>query len=193
MPNPFFRILTPDKFPGALRNQATVQVQDLLKPYPQYGRLTQLFTPGARQRYQALQLRVQRPFASGFNFLAGYNYNRARNDEFYDEVDQFADKLAGAVDVAGAEREDGIARPRPRGYELGALLEAAAERGDLDDDKNHALDEATATGSSRDPIGARGQLPPVHASGEAGSVLRVPVRTMTKRFLGVDDEQCGLE
>jgi hypothetical protein len=93
VPNPFFRILTPDKFPGALRNQATVQVQDLLKPYPQYGRLTQLFTPGARQRYQALQLRVQRPFANGFNVLAGYNYNRARNDEFYDEVDQFADLL----------------------------------------------------------------------------------------------------
>jgi hypothetical protein len=38
-------------------------------------------------------LKAQRPFVSGFNFLIGYNYNRAKNDEYYDGVDTFLDNL----------------------------------------------------------------------------------------------------
>ena len=37
IPNPFYNYLTPDVFPGALRNQATVTRGSLLRPYPQYG------------------------------------------------------------------------------------------------------------------------------------------------------------
>jgi hypothetical protein len=91
--NPFFRILTPDKFPGGLRNLARVPVNDLLRPYPHYGTLTQWFAEGIHRRYQALQFKAQRPFVNGFNFLIGYNYNRARNDEYYDNVDVFLDNL----------------------------------------------------------------------------------------------------
>ena len=36
-PNPFYQYLTPELFPGPLRNQRTVTVGSLLKPYPQYG------------------------------------------------------------------------------------------------------------------------------------------------------------
>ena len=35
--NPFRNYLTPDKFPGQLRNTATVTLGSLLVPYPQYG------------------------------------------------------------------------------------------------------------------------------------------------------------
>ena len=93
--NPFFNILTPEKFPGQLRNQRTVSVGSLLAPYRQYGSLT--FNngfPGAATRYQAFQLQVQRPFANGFNLLLGYNYNRGRSEEFFDDVDTFDRKLA---------------------------------------------------------------------------------------------------
>jgi hypothetical protein len=93
VPNPFYNILTPDKFPGALRNQQRVTVNSLLRPYPQYGDITVWHYPGVHRRYHALQLKAQRPFVNGFNFLIGYNYHRAGNDEFYDAQDNFDGNL----------------------------------------------------------------------------------------------------
>jgi hypothetical protein len=87
--NPFYNILPADKFPGQLRNQKQVSVGSLLVPYPQYGNLTLRGNPDRGSRYQALQLTLQRPFSNGFNFLLGYNYNRAREQAFYDDLDQF--------------------------------------------------------------------------------------------------------
>jgi len=91
--NPFYRILTPAKFPGQLRNQATVAIRELLKPYPQYGLLQEMLLPGLRNRYRALQLKAQRPFANGFNFVLGYNYNRERRQEFFNDDDRFLGRL----------------------------------------------------------------------------------------------------
>jgi hypothetical protein len=88
--NPFFNYLTPDKFPGQLRNQKQVSLSNLLKPFPQYGSVNQTNTPGVLERYDALQMRVQRPFANGFNFLWTYNYNRERQQQFFNNDDQFA-------------------------------------------------------------------------------------------------------
>jgi hypothetical protein len=82
--------LTPDKFPGQLRNQAQVALSDLLKPFPQYSSISETNTPGVRERYHSLQLRAQRPFANGFNFLLAYNYNRERQEEFFNDVEEFA-------------------------------------------------------------------------------------------------------
>jgi len=93
VPNPFYKILTPDKFPGQLRNQSTVAIGALLKPYPQYGALTERFIPNVHTRYQSLQWKAQRPFANGLTFSFGYNYNRERRDEFYDELDRFNNQL----------------------------------------------------------------------------------------------------
>jgi hypothetical protein len=91
--NPFYNYLTPDKFPGQLRNQSQVTLADLLKPFPQYGNVNQTNTPGIRERYHALQLRIQRPFANGFNFLWTYNYNRERQEEFFNIDEEFAGRL----------------------------------------------------------------------------------------------------
>src|SRR5260370_12752092 len=91
--NPFYQILTPDKFPRALRNQITLSVHDLLRPYPQYNAINQWFAEGVYRQYQAFQFKAQRPFVKGFNFLVGYNYNRAKGDEYYDGVDTFLDNL----------------------------------------------------------------------------------------------------
>jgi len=89
VPNPFYQYLTPDKFPGALRNQRTVAVGQLLRPYPQYGNLQQYNTDGVLNRYKAAQVRVQRAFSSGFSFLFAYNYNQERNYEFFNDLDRF--------------------------------------------------------------------------------------------------------
>jgi len=88
--NPFFNYLTPEKFPGQLRNQAQVALSELLKPFPQYSSISQNNTPGIRERYQSFQLKVQRPFDNGFNFLLAYNYNRERQEEFFNDVEEFA-------------------------------------------------------------------------------------------------------
>ena len=61
--NPFFNYLTPDKFPGALRNNRTVTLGSLLVPYPQYGTITQTNTNGKKLNTQTLELRGQRPFS----------------------------------------------------------------------------------------------------------------------------------
>ncbi|MBI2687878.1 MAG: TonB-dependent receptor [Acidobacteria bacterium] len=91
--NPFYQVLPFNKFPGGLRNVQNISVNELLRPYPQYNRVTQFFAEGIYRRYQSLQIKAQRPFVNGFNFLIGYNYNNAKNDEYFDGVDTFLDNL----------------------------------------------------------------------------------------------------
>jgi hypothetical protein len=72
--NPFYNYLTPDKFPGQLRNLATVSLGSLLVPYPQYQAVQQRNTSGASERYRSHQIRLQRQFARGLGFMGAYNY-----------------------------------------------------------------------------------------------------------------------
>ena len=77
-----------------MRNTKKVTVNSLLAPYPQYGTLEQAPAGNISSRYQALQLQVQRPFANGFNVLLGYNYNRAREQQYFDDQDRFDGMLS---------------------------------------------------------------------------------------------------
>jgi len=89
VPNPFFNVLPASKMPGTLRTQANVPVSQLLRPYPQYQSMAETLRSGGENRYRSLQMQFQRPFVNGFNFVVGYNYNRERNLEFYDGVDNY--------------------------------------------------------------------------------------------------------
>ncbi|MBL8295710.1 MAG: TonB-dependent receptor [Bryobacterales bacterium] len=91
--NPFYQYLTPDKFPGPLRNQRQVLVRDLLKPYPHYGALSQNNTNGRKNHYYALQLGAQKTFAAGYSFLWAYNYNRDFSTEFFNIDDEYAGRF----------------------------------------------------------------------------------------------------
>jgi hypothetical protein len=91
--NPFYQYLTPDKFQGQLRNQSTVSVRSLLSTYPQYGTLTQVNTSGVEDRYQALQIKLQRSFSAGYMFLVAYNYNNEKTTGFFNDIDQYANRL----------------------------------------------------------------------------------------------------
>jgi hypothetical protein len=84
--NPFFGYLTPDKFPGALRNNRTVTLASLLVPYPQYGTITQTNTDGKKLNTQTLELRGQRPFHNGFSVLVAYAYNHERIQQWFDDI-----------------------------------------------------------------------------------------------------------
>jgi hypothetical protein len=89
VPNPFFNALPASKMPGTLRTQANTTVSQLLRPYPQYQALTERLRSGVENNYKSLQMQFQRPFINGFNFVIGYNFNRERNLEFYDNVDNY--------------------------------------------------------------------------------------------------------
>jgi hypothetical protein len=91
--NPFYNYLTPDVFAGQNRNRARVATKTLLRPYPQYGGIFEAFQSNQSDVYQALQIKVQRPFQNGYNFLVGYNYRRERTTGYYDEVDAYLNKL----------------------------------------------------------------------------------------------------
>jgi hypothetical protein len=94
VPNPFYQILTPQKFPGTLRNQKNVSIASLMRPYPQYGgTLARQYVDGALNRYKAVQARVQRAFSKGYSFLVAYNYNQETNSEFFNAIDQYANNL----------------------------------------------------------------------------------------------------
>jgi hypothetical protein len=92
VPNPFFG-LPATLMPGQLRGQRTVPLSTLLRPYPQYGDLTEGFLPGVDNRYKAVQLRLQRRFANGYSFVWGYNYNQESTADFFNAPDQYINKL----------------------------------------------------------------------------------------------------
>jgi hypothetical protein len=89
IPNPFYNYGTVEQFPGALRRQATVAYTQLLRPYPQYQNLTQTGTDLRKAKYQSLQLRLQRPFANGFSFVATYAYVKQDSQWFFDAQDEY--------------------------------------------------------------------------------------------------------
>jgi hypothetical protein len=89
IPNPFYQYLTPETFPGPLRNQQRVTRGSLLRPYPQYGDLTLNNVGTTRSRYQALQLRVQRAYATGGSILVAYNYNQERQEAYFNDPQRY--------------------------------------------------------------------------------------------------------
>ncbi|MBI1352943.1 MAG: carboxypeptidase regulatory-like domain-containing protein [Acidobacteria bacterium] len=86
--NPYYGLPT-SIIPGELSNSKNVAVSQLLRPYPYYNNIEQLSIPVRDVRYKAFQLKIQRPFSNGFNFMFGYNYNRGRSGAYWDEVDMY--------------------------------------------------------------------------------------------------------
>src|SRR6185503_13643007 len=80
---------TRDKFPGQLRNNATVTLGSRLVRYPQYGAITQTNTDGRQRRTHTIDVRAQRPFTKGMTFTLGYAWNRERQQEWFDELAQY--------------------------------------------------------------------------------------------------------
>jgi hypothetical protein len=91
--NPFYNYLTPALFPGPLRNQKTVSLGSLLVPYPQYGGLYTVGNIGASERYHSVELKAQKAFSKGWNFLGAYVYIREKNQRAFNELDAFQNNL----------------------------------------------------------------------------------------------------
>ena len=90
IPNPFRNYLTPQVFPGGLRNNANVALGSLLVPYPQYGAINQTNTGDGRNlKTHGIDFRVQRPFRSGVTFLVAYAFQRDRIENWLGDVEQY--------------------------------------------------------------------------------------------------------
>jgi hypothetical protein len=98
VPNPFRNYLTPDRFPGQLRNPTTVTLGSLLVPYPQYGAITQTNTNGKRMTTHSFEVRAQRPFTKGVSYLVAYAYNKEKMQQWFDDIAQYQVLTSGGED-----------------------------------------------------------------------------------------------
>jgi hypothetical protein len=128
--NPFYNYGTEATFPGALRRQARVSIATLLRPYPQYGDISQTSTDLGKFRYRSLQIRVQRPLRQGVSFLLSYAYNTEKSQVFYDSQDEY-DRALTWFDTTNPRHRIGatsvIQLPVGRGRAFGANLPKALD------------------------------------------------------------------
>ncbi|HEX4166593.1 MAG TPA: TonB-dependent receptor [Bryobacteraceae bacterium] len=74
--NPFYNYLTRAQFSGGLRSQKTVQLQQLLAPYPQYQQILMGGLPIEGDVVRNFEVQMQRAYSNGFTILGSYLYNR---------------------------------------------------------------------------------------------------------------------
>jgi len=92
--NPFYHYLNTTLIPGPLYNQSTVSLGSLLTPYPLYGGIYQLGTLGAGEQYQDVEVKLQKRFSQGYNFLFGYIYIREKYQQYFNDEEQYLDKMS---------------------------------------------------------------------------------------------------
>ena len=90
--NPFYNYLTPETFPGSLRYRPTVPLSQLLRPEPAFGDINYQNVGDRHEFYKALQLRLQRSFSSGASFLFTYYYAKNREENYFNDLDQYANR-----------------------------------------------------------------------------------------------------
>jgi hypothetical protein len=130
--NPFYNYGTVEEFPGALRRTATVARSQLLRPYPQYQNLIQTGTDLRKAKYQSFQLRLQRPFANGFSFLATYAYVKQESQWYFDEQDEYDGTLTWydfSVTQAGSSGNPTVASDPEHRFVGAATVEIPVGRG----------------------------------------------------------------
>ena len=109
--NPFLGLL-----PGSSNNGATIQRQQLLKPYPQFVDVNTQRHDGST-RYHSAQFRLEKRFSRGYTLTAGYTKSRLREKR----------SLLNATDTA---YEDRVApNDRPNRFVISGIFELPFGRG----------------------------------------------------------------
>jgi hypothetical protein len=85
--NPFYKVITDSSAVNNL-SAATVQIGNLYRAYPQFGKFTALDVGWGHSNYNALQITVQHRQANGLSVLLGYTYSK--------EIDQTGDSSSSA-------------------------------------------------------------------------------------------------
>jgi hypothetical protein len=83
VPNPFAGLL-----PGTTRNGTMIQRQELLRPYPEFGDITENALSIGKGWYNSLQLIVQKRLSHGLTFTSSYTFSRTmEQNEFLNPQD----------------------------------------------------------------------------------------------------------
>lgn len=94
LPNPFYGLV-----PGTGLNERLVSRYQLLRPYPQYGGITEGGLALGRAWYNSMQLRVEKRLSNGLHFLLSYTFSKNMEALGYlnaqDPIDQLASVITG--------------------------------------------------------------------------------------------------
>lgn len=91
--NPFYHYQNTTLIPGPLYSQQTVPLSSLLVKYPLYGPLYQIGVLGAGERYKDVEVKLQKRFSHGYNFLFGYIYIREKTQGFFNDLQTYQNQL----------------------------------------------------------------------------------------------------
>ncbi len=114
--NPFQGLL-----PGTNFNGSTIQRQQLLRPFPQFGRIRTRRDDGTAI-YHGAQFRIERRFTGGFTLLGNYTWSKVIEEvTFLNESDTTYERRIGSDDIPHRVVVSGIWElPFGRGRKLGA-------------------------------------------------------------------------
>ncbi len=85
---------------GTALNGATVQQQQLLRPFPQFLGITELFKSIGQSRYDSLQAMLYKRLSAGLNFSVAYTFSRTFERRlFRNAQDNFLEKLPAEWDI----------------------------------------------------------------------------------------------
>ncbi|MFB3903754.1 MAG: carboxypeptidase regulatory-like domain-containing protein [Acidobacteriota bacterium] len=114
--NPFYPLL-----PGTTLAGKTVQRQQLLRPYPQFGAINAVTTAGASW-FHSLQTRLERRMANGFTVSGAYTFGKSMEATSYlNDSDWFLEHVISANDRTHVLSASGIYElPFGRGRLLGS-------------------------------------------------------------------------
>ncbi len=94
VPNPFRNLI-----PGTGLNGATVQRQQLLRPFPHFGTINTFRFDGSSD-YQSGQVRVEKRFSRGYTLLASYTWSKFLEEvSFLNEVDTDYERRIQGADI----------------------------------------------------------------------------------------------
>ncbi|PYQ19226.1 MAG: hypothetical protein DMF81_22530 [Acidobacteria bacterium] len=124
VPNPFAGLLPASSFNGS-----TVQRQQLLRPYPQFGGITENSMSIGKTWYNAVQVIVQKRMSNGLKFTSSYTYSRTKeknnflNNQDTELVEQVTDYDRPHVWVFSGTWELPLGKGRRFGGEARGLRE----------------------------------------------------------------------
>jgi hypothetical protein len=128
--------------PGSTLNNANVSNLQMMRPFPQFTTISELYYPSGGSWYNSLQVRSEKRFSSGFHFLANYTWSKTIEALSYrnpqdpvNEVDRVLSAMdtphrvifSGGYTLPFARRSKGFMKVAFQGWQFNSVI--AVQRG----------------------------------------------------------------